>query len=87
MGLFILAYMTGGSMLKTLAMAAFGLLLGMIGIDVMSGYTRFSFGVIELGDGVGIVPVAVGLFGVSEILLTAGAARGASRSRSRRCAT
>jgi len=73
MGLFILAYMTGGSMLKTLAMAAFGLVLGMIGIDVMTGYTRFSFGVIELGDGVGIVPVAVGLFGVSEILLTAGA--------------
>ena len=76
MGLFILAYMTGGSMLKTLAMAAFGLMLGMIGIDVMSGYTRFSFGVIELGDGVGIVPVAVGLFGVSEILLAAGAAAG-----------
>jgi putative tricarboxylic transport membrane protein len=72
MGLFILAYMTGGSMLKTLAMAGFGLLLGMIGIDVMSGYTRFSFGVVELGDGVGIVPVAVGLFGVSEILLAAG---------------
>jgi putative tricarboxylic transport membrane protein len=74
MGLFILAYMSGGSMLKTLAMAAYGLMLGMIGIDVMSGYTRFSFGVVELGDGVGIVPVAVGLFGVSEILLAAGGA-------------
>jgi putative tricarboxylic transport membrane protein len=72
MGLFILAYMTGGSMLKTLAMAVLGLLLGMIGIDIMSGYTRFSFEVVELGDGVGIVPVAVGLFGVSEILLAAG---------------
>ncbi|HUP95640.1 MAG TPA: tripartite tricarboxylate transporter permease [Burkholderiales bacterium] len=74
MGFFILAYMSGGSMLKTLAMAAFGLLLGMIGIDAMSGYTRFSFGIVELGDGVGIVPVAVGLFGISEILLTAGQA-------------
>lgn len=74
MGLFVLAYMSGGSMLKTLAMAVFGLLLGMIGIDVMSGYTRFSFGIVELGDGVGIVPVAVGLFGISEILLTAGQA-------------
>jgi putative tricarboxylic transport membrane protein len=72
MGLFILAYMSGGSMLKTLAMATLGLMLGMIGIDVMSGYTRFAYGIIELGDGVGIVPVAVGLFGVSEILLTAG---------------
>ena len=71
MGLFVLAYMSGGSMLKTLAMAVLGLMLGMIGIDIMSGYTRFSFGVVELGDGVGIVPVAVGLFGVSEILLNA----------------
>ena len=73
MGLFILAYMSGGSTLKTLAMAVLGLLLGMIGIDVMSGYTRFNFGIVELSDGVSIVPVAVGLFGVSEILLTAGA--------------
>ena len=72
LGFLILAYMTGGSMLKTLAMAGLGLLLGTIGIDVMSGYTRFNFGVIELGDGVGIVPVAVGLFGISEILMTAG---------------
>ncbi len=72
MGLFVLAYMSGGSMLKTLAMAVLGLLIGMIGIDSMTGYTRFSFDIIELGDGVGIVPVAVGLFGISEILLTAG---------------
>ncbi len=74
MGLLVLAYMSGGSMLKTLAMAVLGLLFGMIGIDAMSGYTRFSFDIIELGDGIGIVPVAVGLFGISEILLTAGQA-------------
>src|SRR4029077_21092914 len=71
MGLLVLAYMTGGSMTKTLAMAGFGLMLGMIGIDAMSGYTRFAFNVVELSDGIGIVPVAVGLFGISEILLTA----------------
>jgi putative tricarboxylic transport membrane protein len=70
-GLLMLGYMSTGSMLKTLAMAFFGLLLGMIGIDAMTGYTRFTFGVTALGDGVGIVPVAVGLFGLSEILLTA----------------
>src|ERR671915_2545851 len=75
MGFFILAYMSGGSMLKTLAMAAFGLLLGMIGIDAMSGYTRFGFNVLALADGVGIVPVAVGLFGISEILIVAGQGR------------
>jgi putative tricarboxylic transport membrane protein len=74
MGLLVLSYMSGGSMLKTLAMATVGLLLGVIGIDAMSGYTRFSYGQTELADGIGIVPVAVGLFGLSEILMTAGQA-------------
>ncbi len=72
LGLLVLAYMSGGSVPKSLAMAALGLLLGMIGIDPMTGYFRFSYGLVELGDGIGIVPVAVGLFGLSEILLTAG---------------
>jgi putative tricarboxylic transport membrane protein len=72
LGLFVLAYMSSGSMLKSLAMASFGLLLGMVGIDQMSGYFRFAYGVVELGDGLGVVPVAVGLFGVAEILATAG---------------
>src|SRR3989338_1426539 len=57
LGLLVLAYMSGGSMLKSLAMAVLGLLFGMIGIDQMSGYFRFAYGVVELGDGVGIVPV------------------------------
>jgi putative tricarboxylic transport membrane protein len=72
LGLLMLAYMSGGSMLKSLAMAALGLLLGMIGIDPMTGFSRFTYGVVELSDGIGVVPVAVGLFGLSEILLTAG---------------
>jgi putative tricarboxylic transport membrane protein len=59
-------------MLKSLAMAALGLLFGMIGIDPMTGFFRFSYGLVELGDGIGVVPAAVGLFGLSEILLTAG---------------
>jgi putative tricarboxylic transport membrane protein len=71
-GLLVLAYMSGGSMAKTLAMAALGLFLGTVGIDTMTGFFRFHYGVVELGDGIGIVPVAVGLFGLSEILLTAG---------------
>jgi putative tricarboxylic transport membrane protein len=73
LGLLVLAYMSGGAMTKTLAMAALGLFLGLIGIDQMSGFFRFHYGVVELGDGIGIVPVAVGLFGISEILLSAGA--------------
>jgi putative tricarboxylic transport membrane protein len=73
-GLLVLAYMSSGSMLKSLAMAALGLLLGMVGIDQMSGYFRFAYGIVELGDGLGVVPVAVGLFGLAEILATAGQA-------------
>jgi putative tricarboxylic transport membrane protein len=72
LGLLVLAYMGGGPLPKALAMASLGLLLGTIGIDPMSGFTRFGFGVVELADGIGVVPVAVGLFGLSEILLTAG---------------
>src|SRR5512145_2295155 len=72
LGLLVLAYMSSGSMVKALAMAALGLLLGMVGIDQMSGYFRFAYGVVELGDGLGVVPVAVGLFGLAEILATAG---------------
>ncbi|MGH7279015.1 MAG: tripartite tricarboxylate transporter permease, partial [Candidatus Rokuibacteriota bacterium] len=72
LGLLVLAYMSGGSTLKALAMATLGLLLGMIGIDQMTGYFRFAYGLVELGDGIGVVPVAVGLFGLAEILSTAG---------------
>ena len=71
-GLVVLSYMTGGSLVKNLAMVVLGLLFGMIGIDQMSGYFRFSYGLVALGDGIGVVPVAVGLFGISEILATAG---------------
>ncbi len=72
LGLLVLAYMSAGSMLKALGMAALGLLLGMVGIDQMSGYFRFAYGVVELGDGIGVVPLAVGLFGLAEVFLTAG---------------
>jgi putative tricarboxylic transport membrane protein len=72
LGLLVLGYMTGGSMVKNLAMIILGLLLGTIGIDHMSGYFRFSYGIVALGDGIGVVPVAVGLFGIAEILATAG---------------
>jgi putative tricarboxylic transport membrane protein len=74
LGLLLLGYLSGGSVPKALAMAVLGLSLGMIGIDPMTGFFRFAYGVIELGDGIGIVPVAVGLFGLAEILTTAGQA-------------
>jgi len=70
LGLIFLGYMSTGSLVRTLLMAALGLLLGTIGIDVMTGHFRYSFDIPELGDGIGIVPVAVGLFGLGEILST-----------------
>jgi putative tricarboxylic transport membrane protein len=70
LGLIFLAYMSTTSLTRTLLMAAFGLLLGCIGIDPLSGHFRYSFDIAELGDGIGIVPVAVGMFGLGEILST-----------------
>ncbi|HET7847928.1 MAG TPA: tripartite tricarboxylate transporter permease [Pseudolabrys sp.] len=69
-GLIFLAYMSSTSLVRTLLMASLGLMFGMIGIDNMTGHFRYSFDLAELGDGVGIVPVAVGLFGLGEILST-----------------
>src|SRR5712691_7197167 len=51
-------------------LATLALRFGMIGIDNMTGHFRYSFDLAELGDGIGIVPVAVGLFGLGEILAT-----------------
>ncbi len=58
-----------GSMLKALAMAILGLFIGIIGTDVNSGFQRYTFGIPELSDGIGFVPVAMGLFGITEILI------------------
>lgn len=69
LGLTILTFLASGPMWKALLMAAFGLFLGCIGMDNMTGATRFTFDVVELSDGVGLVPVVMGLFGISEVLL------------------
>jgi putative tricarboxylic transport membrane protein len=70
LGLIFLGYMSSTSLVRTLLMACIGLMLGMVGIDNMTGHFRYSFDLKELGDGVGIVPVAIGLFGLGEILAT-----------------
>src|SRR5688572_30599316 len=57
-----------GSVLKALAMVGLGLLLGSIGTDIYTGTMRFTLGFAELADGVNFVSIAVGVFGVSEIL-------------------
>ncbi len=68
-GLVVLTFMARGSMAKALMMAAFGIFLGTIGTDLFAGTPKFTFGLKILYDGLGIVPVVMGLFGISEVLL------------------
>jgi len=69
MGIVIIVYMSSGSILKDLLSAMFGLLLGTIGMDSISGTQRLTFGILELTDGIGFIPAVMGLFGVSEIFI------------------
>ena len=69
LGMVILTFLSSSSMVRALMMACFGLIVGTVGQDVVSGSTRFTFGIMELMDGVGLIPVVMGLFGISEILL------------------
>jgi putative tricarboxylic transport membrane protein len=68
-GLIILTFLAQASIYKALMMALLGLLLGFVGVDLFTSIPRFTFGVKELWDGVGIIPLVMGLFGVSEILI------------------
>lgn len=69
MGLTMVTYLSGGSMAKALIMAIVGLLIGYIGTDVVYGQERFTLGIATIGGGFDIVPIAMGLFGISEVLL------------------
>jgi len=68
LGLTLVAYLGAGSMVRGLLMAAFGLFLGLIGLDPVQGTPRFTFGLPELSDGLDFVPITMGLFGIGEIL-------------------
>src|SRR5512138_234569 len=68
-GLFLAAYLASTSMVKGLIMVCLGLLFDMIGIDPIAGIPRFSFGVLPLQEGLDFIPIAMGLFGITEILI------------------
>jgi putative tricarboxylic transport membrane protein len=68
-GLIGAVVLASGSVIKAVTMIFFGLLLGLIGTDVNSGAARYTFGIPELADGVGFVPLAMGFFGIAEIIL------------------
>src|SRR6185295_11303374 len=69
LGLIGAVVLAHGSLLKAIAMILVGLLLGIVGTDVNSGVMRFDFGIPELSDGIGVVVVAMGLFGFAEIIV------------------
>ena len=68
LGLLMSIALAHGSILKALAMIVLGLLLGMVGQDIYTGQPRFTMGIRELYSGLNFVSVAVGVFGVAEIL-------------------
>lgn len=67
-GFIVLSNVTGTSILKSLMMAVIGLIVGTIGLDPVTGNERFTFGVIDLLGGIEFVAVAIGLFGLGEVL-------------------
>ena len=68
LGLIAAVVLAHGSLIKAMAMIVLGLLIGLIGTDVNSGVARYSFGLPELIDGIGIGTIAMGTFGFSEII-------------------
>jgi putative tricarboxylic transport membrane protein len=68
LGITMSANLGSGSALKALAVAVFGLMLALIGTDPIIGTTRLTFEVAELLDGIDFIPVAIGVFGIAEVL-------------------
>jgi putative tricarboxylic transport membrane protein len=68
-GMTLVTYLSSKSLVKSIAMAVLGLILGCVGLDPISGVERLTFGTLALLDGIKIAPLAMGLFGISEVLL------------------
>jgi TctA family transporter len=70
LGLIAGSTMSRGSPLKGIAMTLFGLLCGVVGTDVNTGTIRLSFGILDLSDGLELVAIAMGLFGVADFIMS-----------------
>ena len=69
LGLIISAVLAQGSIIKSIGMVVLGVGLGLVGTDVQTGQQRFTFGIPELSDGISFVALAMGMFGIAEIIL------------------
>jgi len=81
LGLAMLTSLGGGSPLKAAVSMLIGLILGTVGVDVMTGSPRFTFGSVELLSGIDFLPLSIALFGFSEILAGSDEAAEARRTR------
>ncbi|WP_439811109.1 tripartite tricarboxylate transporter permease [Bordetella bronchiseptica] len=79
LGLVAASVVSSGSAIKGITMVVGGVMLGLVGTDVNSGVARFDFGFPELQDGVQIVALAMGLFGVTEIIASINHVKAADR--------
>ncbi len=68
-GMAFLICLASKSLIKAVMMALVGFIFAGVGIDLNSGAQRFTFGILDLNDGLGVVPMVMGLFGISEVLL------------------
>jgi TctA family transporter len=68
LGLVASIVLAHGSLLHAIGMILLGLLLGLVGTDINSGMSRFTFDISELGDGIGFVTLAMGIFGIGDII-------------------
>src|SRR4029450_7379802 len=69
LGLVAAVALAAGSVIKAIAMVFLGLLFGLVGTDVNTGAQRFTFDIPELSDGIDFAPIAMGLFGIAEIVV------------------
>ena len=76
LGLTTVTLLTGDNAIKAYISMVFGLMLATVGFDIISGDARFAFGIPEMMDGIDFLPVAIGLFGLGEVLVGAEAAKG-----------
>jgi putative tricarboxylic transport membrane protein len=68
LGIVLIIFLAQGSVVKSLLMATVGLLLSTVGTDIISGDYRFTFNQLVLMDGIGLIPITMGIFGVAEVL-------------------
>ncbi|MBV7563810.1 tripartite tricarboxylate transporter permease [Pseudomonas sp. sia0905] len=82
LGLVAASNISGGSVIKGLIMVTFGILFGTVGSDIYTGTRRFDFGILDLADGINLVALAMGLFGVAEVISSIGKVDGSRVDRS-----